>query len=43
MQEDIKITGVTVFVNPYSEADEEEEKEAAENEKKAEDDEYVCS
>lgn len=37
--EEIKITGVTVFVNPYSEPDEEEEKEAAENEKKAEDEE----
>ncbi|KAF4402035.1 hypothetical protein G4B88_017547 [Cannabis sativa] len=35
--EEIKITGVSVFVNPYSEPDEEEEKEAAENEKKAED------
>ncbi|XP_062101808.1 peptidyl-prolyl cis-trans isomerase CYP65 [Humulus lupulus] len=35
--EEIKITGVNVFVNPYSEPDEEEEKEAAENEKKAED------
>lgn len=42
MQEEIKITGVTVFVNPYSEPDEEEEKEAAENEKKAEDEENVC-
>lgn len=37
--EEIKITGVTAFVNPYSEPDEEEEKAAAENEKKAEDEE----
>ncbi|GFY86636.1 plant U-box 49 [Actinidia rufa] len=35
--EEIKITGVTVFVNPYTEPDEEDEKEQAKNEKKAED------
>ncbi|XP_030532098.1 peptidyl-prolyl cis-trans isomerase CYP65 [Rhodamnia argentea] len=38
-QEEIKITGVTVFVNPYNEPDEEEEKEMAENDKAAEDEE----
>ncbi|KAJ3673958.1 hypothetical protein LUZ60_005950 [Juncus effusus] len=32
--EEIKITGVTVFVNPYTEPDEEEEKIKAEEEKK---------
>ncbi|KAL9461226.1 hypothetical protein AB3S75_004264 [Citrus x aurantiifolia] len=35
--EEIKITGVTVFVNPYSEPDEEEEEEKAKDEKNAED------
>lgn len=30
MQEEIKITSVTVFVNPYSEPDEEEEEKAKE-------------
>ncbi|XP_057481551.1 peptidyl-prolyl cis-trans isomerase CYP65-like isoform X1 [Actinidia eriantha] len=34
--EEIKITGVTVFVNPYTEPDEEDEQEKAKNEKKAE-------
>ena len=42
VQEEIKITGVTVFVNPYTEPDEEDEKEAAENEKKPDDEENVC-
>ncbi|KAF3439061.1 hypothetical protein FNV43_RR17336 [Rhamnella rubrinervis] len=37
--EEIKITGVTVFVNPYTEPDEEEEKEEAKNEKEVEDEE----
>lgn len=32
-QEEIKITGVTVFVNPYTEPDEEEEKAKEEEEK----------
>lgn len=35
--EEIKITGVTVFLNPYSEPDEEEEEEKAKDEKNAED------
>lgn len=35
--EEIKITGVTVFVNPYSEPDEEEEEEKAKDEKNDED------
>ncbi|KAL9464151.1 hypothetical protein AB3S75_001867 [Citrus x aurantiifolia] len=35
--EEIKITGVTVFVNPYSEPDEGEEEEKAKDEKNAED------
>lgn len=39
MQEDIKITSVTIFVNPYTEPDEEEEK--ANDENKAEDGENV--
>ena len=42
MQDEIKITGVTVFVNPYSEPDEEEAEEQAKNEKKAEDEDNVC-
>ncbi|KAH7511212.1 hypothetical protein FEM48_Zijuj08G0129500 [Ziziphus jujuba var. spinosa] len=43
--EEIKITGVTIFVNPYTEPDEEEEKEEAKNEKKVidEEDEKVGS
>lgn len=41
MQEEIKITGVTVFVNPYSEPDEEEEEEKAKDEKNAEDEDKV--
>lgn len=41
MQEEIKITGVTVFVNPYSEPDEEEEEEKAKDEKNAEDEHKV--
>lgn len=40
MQEEIKITSVTVFVNPYSEPDEEEEKQK--DEKNVEDEENVC-
>jgi hypothetical protein len=32
-QEEIKISGVTVFVNPYTEPDEEEEKAKEEEEK----------
>lgn len=40
MQEEIKITGVTVFINPYSEPDEEEEEKAKE-EKNAEDEDKV--
>ncbi|GFZ18826.1 plant U-box 49 [Actinidia rufa] len=36
IQEEIKITGVTVFVNPYTEPDEEDEQEKAKNENKAE-------
>lgn len=43
MQEEIKITGVTVFVNPYTEPDEEEEKEKTENDKAAEDEENVSN
>lgn len=39
MQEDIKITRVTIFVNPYTEPDEEEEKAKEEN--KVEDEDYV--
>lgn len=42
MQEEIKITGVTVFVNPYTEPDEEEEQNNA-KEKNADDEENVCS
>lgn len=41
VQEEIKITGVTVFVNPYSEPDEEEEEEKAKDEKNVEDEENV--
>lgn len=41
LQEEIKITSVTVFVNPYAEPDEEEEG-VAEDEKKPVDDENVC-
>lgn len=33
MQEEIKIIEANVFVNPYTEPDEEEEKEKAEKEK----------
>lgn len=40
MQEEIKITSITVFVNPYSEPDEEEEK--AKEEENAEDEDKVC-
>lgn len=39
VQEEIKITSVTVFVNPYSEPDEEEEKQK--DEKNVEDEENV--
>lgn len=42
MQEEIKITSVTVFVNPYTEPDEEEEQDNA-KEKNTEDEENVCS
>lgn len=41
LQEEVKITGVTVFVNPYTEPDEEEEKEEAKNEKEVKDEEKV--
>ena len=41
MQEEIKITSVTVFVNPYSEPDEEEENKQK-DEKNVEDEENVC-
>jgi predicted membrane protein len=41
VQEEIKITSITVFVNPYTEPDEEEEKEKAKDEKNAEDEENV--
>lgn len=43
-QEEIKITGVTVFVNPYTEPDEEEEKakEEEEKNKNAEEDNVIC-
>lgn len=41
VQEEIKITSVTVFVNPYSEPDEEEE-EKQKDEKNVEDEENVC-
>lgn len=41
VQEEIKITGITVFVNPYTEPDEEEEKEKAKDEKNADDEENV--
>lgn len=40
VQEEIKITGVTIFVNPYTEPDEEEEEAKAEE--KAEDEDKVC-
>lgn len=43
MQEEIKITGVTIFVNPYTEPDEEEEKEKPKNGKEVYDEENVCS
>lgn len=42
LQEEIKITSVTVFVNPYTELDEEEEQDNA-KEKNAEDEDNVCS
>jgi hypothetical protein len=42
LQEEIKITGVTTFVNPYTEPDEEEEQANA-KEKNANDEENVCS
>lgn len=42
LQEEIKITSVTVFVNPYTEPDEEEEQDNA-KEKNTEDEENVCS
>ena len=41
LQEEIKITGVTVFVNPYTEPDEEDEQEKAKNETKAEEEDNV--
>lgn len=41
IQEEIKITSATVFVNPYTEPDEEEQK--VEEEKKATDDDRVIS
>lgn len=42
VQEEIKINSVTVFVNPYAELDEEEEKKAIEEkEKEAEDEDKV--
>lgn len=41
MQEEIKITSITVFVNPYTEPDEEEEKEKAKDEKNVDDEENV--
>lgn len=41
LQEEIKITGVTVFVNPYTEPDEEDEKEKEKEEKIAEDEDNV--
>lgn len=43
MQEEIKITSVTVFVNPYSEPDEEEAEEKAKDEKNINDEENVSS
>jgi len=42
LQEEIKITGVTTFVNPYTEPDEEEEQANAKD-KNANDEENVCS
>ncbi|XP_010272663.1 PREDICTED: peptidyl-prolyl cis-trans isomerase CYP65 isoform X3 [Nelumbo nucifera] len=39
LQEEIKINSVTVFVNPYTESDDEEEKEKGKDEKNAIDDE----
>lgn len=41
MQEEIKITGVTVFVNPYTEPDEEEEDTKQQDEKSTHDEENV--
>lgn len=41
MQEEIKVTGVTVFVNPYTEPDAEEEEEKTKDGKNAEDEENV--
>lgn len=41
LQEEIKITSVTVFVNPYTEPDEEEEQNDA-KEKNVEDEDKVC-
>ena len=40
LQEDVKITSVTVFVNPYTEPDEEDEQEKAKD-KNADDEENV--
>lgn len=40
VQEEIKITGVTIFVNPYTEPDEEEEAKA--KDEKTDDEENVC-
>lgn len=41
MQEEIKITGVTIFVNPYAEPDEEEEEKAKDRKNAEEDGENV--
>ena len=41
MQEEIKITSITVFVNPYAEPDAEEEEEKTKDGKNAEDEENV--
>lgn len=41
MQEEIKTISVTVFVNPYLEPDEEEEKEESNGDKAAEDEDNV--
>lgn len=43
MQEEIKITSVTVFVNPYTEPDEEDEEEKAKAEKTIDDEDKVSS
>lgn len=41
IQEEIKINSITVFVNPYTEPDEEDEQEDAKDEKATEDEENV--